>query len=228
MNYCGNSISAMHPAIQPGEGGSIPTLPLDRHAWRVRPVSLDCARAMVVAHHYGKGGSNTAVATFGVMPADTIFEADAVAVAWFLPPTKICGASVWPDDPQAVVALSRLVATPAAPKNTASFLLRHAVRLLDRERWPIVVTFADEWQGHTGGIYRAAGWIECGVTRPAKVYVKDGRMVSRKSGPKTRCHSQMLAIGCECMGSFRRHRFVHVRPDLREQFEPIRQRLVAA
>jgi hypothetical protein len=219
------SITAMRQAIQLEEGGSIPTTSLDRSKWRVRPISLDSARDMVRRHHYPRGGSNTAVYTFGVMPINTVLEHEAIAVSWWLPPTKNCGKSVWPDDPQAVLSLSRLVCVPGAPKNTPSFLLAHSQKQIDRRRWPIFITFADEWQGHVGTIYKAAGWIECGTTKPERTYRIDGRMVSRKCGPKTRTHGEMLSMGCEFVGSFRRRRFVHVRPDLKSRFEPICDRL---
>jgi hypothetical protein len=106
-------------------------------------------------------------------------------------------------------------------------MLAHAARFIDGERWPIWITFADEWQGHTGGIYRAAGWMECGRTKPEATYTLKGRMVCRKAGPVTRTHQQMIDLGCLFKGRHSRIRFVRVRPDLREKFEPIRKRLLA-
>lgn len=44
----------------------------------------------------------------------------------------------------------------------------------------------------------------------------------------TRTHSQMLSLGCKFVGRFSRRRFVHVRADLLESFEPIRKRLAAS
>lgn len=213
----------MRSANQPTEGGSTPTVLLYRSRWRVSPVSLSTTREMVVKHHYSRGGSNTAVYTFGVVP---IAGGDSVAVSWWIPPTKTCGGSVWPRAPQSVLALSRLVCTPSAPKNTPSFLLAHSQRQIDRTRWPVLITFADKWQGHTGAIYKAAGWIACGMTKPERTYTKDGVMIARKAGPHTRTHNEMIALGCELVGSYSRYRWVHVLPALRAEFEPIRIRLV--
>jgi hypothetical protein len=177
----------------------------------VRPISLDRAREMVRRHHYARGGSNTAVYTFGLLPRRSIFEFEAVAATWWLPPTKVCGAGILPANPQGVLALSRLVCEPNAPKNAASFILRHSMRMIDRVRWPALVTFADEWKAHTGAIYLAAGWKFAGYTKPERTYTKAGRMISRKRGPVTLTHSQMLADGCDFVGSFRRLRFIHHR-----------------
>jgi hypothetical protein len=216
---------AMRPAFQPGEGGSIPTPSLNRKDWRVGPCDLDIVQDMVRREHYSGGGSITAVYTLGVFPKDQWFGARPIAVSWYLPPTPACGNSVWPRDRQAVLSLSRLVCEPSSPKNTPSFLLSHGMRFIDRNRWPILITFADDWQGHVGTIYRAAGWIECGITKPQPTYTLNGIMTSRKAGPKTRTNRQMLELGCEFVGRFSRRRFVHVRRDLLAEFEPIRQRL---
>jgi hypothetical protein len=72
------------------------------------------------------------------------------------------------------------------------------------------VSYADaEWRGHEGTIYLAAGWTEAGWTKPERLYARNGKVGSRKAGPKTRTHAEMLALGYECLGKFRRKRFIH-------------------
>lgn len=61
------------------------------------------------------------------------------------------------------LVLSRLAIEPEVPSNGASFLIRHSMALIDRDRWPILVTYADEGQGHTGAIYEASGWTFDGI-----------------------------------------------------------------
>jgi hypothetical protein len=92
--------------------------------------------------------------------------------------------------------------------NGASYLLGRSVRLMRQSgSWDCLVTYADEWQGHDGTMYRAAGWEYVGLTKPERVYVKDGRMIARKAGPKTRTHAEMVALGAECVGAFGKHKF---------------------
>ena len=214
---CGASV--MDARLPPAErGGSIPTAPLCKSEWIVEVCKLEIAQAMVRKYHYAGRGSNTRVYTFGLRPYESWLDNEIVAVSWWLPPTKTAGASVWPDDPQAVLALSRLVATPDAPTNSCSFLLRHSMRQIDRQRWPVLVTYADEWQGHTGAIYKAAGWIADGTTKPEPTYIKDGVMKCRKAGNRTKTNPEMLAAGYTLVGKFRRLRFVHVRTDLLARF----------
>ena len=81
-------------------------------------------------------------------------------------------------------------------------------RMIDRKRWPCLVTYADEWQG-TRTIYRASNWDYCGLTAPEATFVKDGRMVARKAGPNTRTRAEMEELGAKMIGRFAKHKFVH-------------------
>jgi hypothetical protein len=84
------------------------------------------------------------------------------------------------------------------------------MRLIDRERWPCLVTYADQWRGHVGTIYKATNWDYVGETKPQAVYTLDGRMVARKAGPTTRTKAEMLALGCVLAGRFSKHKYTHV------------------
>jgi len=201
------------PGVQPGGGGANPTTTLFRkHDWWVESINdLSIAVRLIQKWHYSRGTSNTAVYCHGLFPRDWFWEEQAVGVAWWLPPTKTAAMSIdqnW----QGVLSLSRLAIDDSIPKNAESFLIRHSMRLLDRKRWPVLVTYADSWKAHTGTIYRAAGWTEDGRSKPERRYVRNGRLVSRKAGPRTRTHAEMLALGCECVGAFSAIRFVHRQP----------------
>lgn len=178
--------------------------------WEVRPVDIAVARHLVEGEHYAAGASNTATYLHGLFTVGSMWQQDCKGVAWWLPPTKSAGLATFPDDPQGVLCLSRLVIAPDVPKNACTFLLARSRRLIDRSRWPCLVTYADQWRGHEGGIYRADNWDYVGLTKPQKVYVINGRMTARKAGPKTRTHAEMLSLGAECLGSFAKHKFTRV------------------
>lgn len=46
-----------------------------------------------------------------------------------------------------------------------------------------------------------------GPTKPERVYTKNGRMLARKAGGRTRTHAEMLALGAVCLGAFAKHKF---------------------
>ena len=183
---------------------------LKKADWEVRPVTLEVAQDITCHYHYARGGSNTAVATHGLFRIGSFWEYDCSGIAWWLPPTKPAAMNTFAENWRGVLSLTRLVIVPDVPKNACSFLLSRSMKLLDRDRWPCLVTYADPWQGHTGTIYKATNWQLAGRSKPEYIYVKDGRMLSRKIGPKTRSHSEMLALGCEVKGRTAKYKFVHI------------------
>jgi len=180
---------------------------LRKSDWEVRTTDLKTAQKLVKEHHYSKGGSNTATYRHGLFlkGGDVCF-----GVAWWIPPTKTAANATYPDDWKSVLCLTRLAIAPEVPSNGASFLLGASMRLIDRGRWPCLVTYADEMQGHTGAIYKATNWEYCGMTAKEATFFKDDRMIARKAGPKTRTHKEMFDMGCVLIGRFAKHKFRHI------------------
>ena len=183
---------------------------LRKSEWEVRAVALSTAQDITRRHHYARGGSNTAVATHGLFRIGDFWEYDCRGIAWWLPPTKSAALATYPENWNGVLSLTRLVIVPDVPKNACSFLLAGAMKLLDRKRWPCLVTYADPWQGHEGTIYKATNWQYVGQSKPERIYMLNGVLKSRKYGPRSRNHSEMLALGCEVMGKTAKHKFTHV------------------
>ena len=75
----------------------------------------------------------------------------------------------------------------------------------------VLVTYADEWRGHSGAVCRADNWQYQGRTKPERTYQINGRMTARKAGRVTRTHAEMLALGAEMVGAFAKHKFVFIR-----------------
>ena len=173
----------------------------------VRRVPLKEARALVVAHHYAKGGSNTACYVHGLYHRLTgVLH----GIVWWLPPTRVACESVNRQEWKRVLSLTRMVMIPGTPKNACSFLLSRSVRIIKKEgRFVSLVTYADESQGHTGLVYRASNWTYVGLTSPTPRWVDPvtGRQVAKKS-TKTRSVAEMKALGYINQGSFRKHKYV--------------------
>jgi hypothetical protein len=186
---------------------------LRRGDWEVRPVDISVARRLVEQEHYAAGASNTATYLHGLFPAGAFFDEECRGVAWWIPPTRLAAQATYPKRWQGVLSLSRLAIRPDVPNNAATFLLARSRRLIDAKIWPCLVTYADDWRGHTGAIYKADNWQYCGKTKPERTYCVNGRMTARKAGGKTRRHDEMLAIGAELIGSFSKHKFVYLRED---------------
>jgi hypothetical protein len=101
------------------------------------------------------------------------------------------------------------VVAPGEPQNAATILLGASLRLVSADdRWKFAVTFADEWQGHKGTIYKATGWQQAGFTAASPTWtMPDGKLVATKS-TTTRTKAEMEALGARVVGNFRKLRFV--------------------
>lgn len=179
---------------------------LRKEEWEVRDAPLTAAQAMVREFHYARGGSNTAVYVHGLYRKG---DENLCGVAWWLPPTRVACESVDREQWQKVLSLTRMVMVPGVPKNACSFLLARSVAAIRKEgRFVALVTYADESQGHTGRVYRAAGWDYVGRTGPYPRWVStDGRQVAPKS-TKNRTKAEMEALGHRKVGSFYKHKYV--------------------
>lgn len=143
----------------------------------LEPCSLSVVRDLCAQFHgYGSAG-NVAVYSFAV-----ILDDRPVAGFSWQPPPPGAAKSVSPEAPHGVLALSRMVAVPKTERR-----LRHISkplrvqmkRLVDRTRWPVLVTFSDEGQGHTGHVYKCSGWQKTTRARVPVFTDVTGRRVSR-------------------------------------------------
>jgi hypothetical protein len=174
--------------------------------WYVAKCALIDAQELIKTYHYAKGGSNTAVYTHGLFSK---FDDKLMGVAWWLPPTRVACESVNKEQWKKVLSLTRMVIVPGVPKNACSFLLSKSVKIIrDEGRFVSLVTYADESQGHTGGVYKAANWIYIGKTGPYPRWLNEnGKQVAPKS-TVNRTKAQMEAMGYKKVGSFYKHKYV--------------------
>lgn len=181
---------------------------LQKQDYCVTNIPIELARNIVRQYHYTHGSSNTAVYTHGLFLKSDILTC--LGIAWWLPPTKAAALKSYPQNWQGVLSLSRLVILPDVPKNACTFLLGQSRKMIDREKWPCLITYADTWQGHSGTIYKADNWVYVGETKPSPVWVKNGRVVARKAGPFSRTKEQMEALGCQLIGMYSKHKYIRI------------------
>ena len=100
---------------------------------------------------FDKENNIKGVCIFGIPPSPGICQA-------------ICGES----ERLNVVELSRLYVDEGCPKNTESFLIMKSVNEIPD---PIIISFAEIEQDHTGIIYQATNWLYTGISDPYDVYI---------------------------------------------------------
>jgi len=171
------------------------------------------------SHHYARGGPNTSTYRHGMYRADPAvapFVGELVGVALWIPPTRgaaeaaLVKAGADPAEWREVLSLSRLAIAAKVGTNGASFLLGRSMRLIDRTRWPWLLTYADRNHGHTGAIYRATNWTDQGEVAAGDVWTTpDGAQRGRKRGGRTLLAAEMTAAGLVRSHSSVKRRFVH-------------------
>jgi hypothetical protein len=122
----------------------------------LRSARLDEVRPLFEKHHGYRSAGGTATYCYAVEEHGALVA----AYTWQPPPLGVAKA-VSPEAPYGVLSLSRMVAVPRAERELRhiSKPLRVQMRtLIDRSRWPVLVTFSDEGQGHTGHVYKCSGW----------------------------------------------------------------------
>ena len=125
-------------------------------SYDMRPCSIEVVSALCARHHGYGSSSCTKTYAFAVYEKDV-----AVAAYAWQPPPPGAAKNICPEAPQAALSLSRMVAVPKEERelNHVSKPLRRQMKvLIDRTRWPVLVTYSDEGQGHTGHVYLCSGW----------------------------------------------------------------------
>jgi len=177
-----------------------------KNEWEVKDAPFIEGQELIKKYHYAKGGSNTYVYMHGLYHKET---KKLCGIAWWLPPTRVACESVNKDQWKKVLSLTRMVVIPKVPRNACSFLLSKSISIIKRDnRFVSLVTYADEYQGHTGLVYKASNWIYVGKTGPYPKWIDcNGKQVSQKS-TKNRIKSKMEEMGYINIGKFYKHKYV--------------------
>lgn len=98
-----------------------------------------------------------------------------------------------------------------AHKTPVSRILRFAVRLI-RERNPglsVLVSYADQREGHHGGIYQASGWSYLGETASTTGYLVDGKLMHKRAftGRNFGAPSATVPTNAELVRTEPKHRY---------------------
>lgn len=135
---------AARPSDEPVPTGASAVQPCG--AAPIREISQKVAAAAIAEHHYSHNLPTNVSRNFGAFDGDAL-----LAVACY-------GSCVARLAPQDWLELRRLVRIPGAVLTLSQFLAG-TLRLLKQAGCPAVLSYADQDEGHHGGIYQATNWI---------------------------------------------------------------------
>lgn len=127
------------------------------------------------------------ISALEIMSGDERERERPVAAYLWQPPPPQSAKSVCPELPCGVLALSRMVAVRREDrelKHVSKPLRRQMRSLIDRTRWPVLITYSDESVGHNGYVYECSGWTATDKNL-ADTYTIAGARVSRYSNGVT-------------------------------------------
>lgn len=115
--------------------------------------------------------------TFGLYRTGKFDIPELIGVCVYTRPAGPSAAKTYnPDNPDKVLELRRLCLIDDTPKNAESFFVGKTLRWLKKNTdWQVVISYADENQGHLGIIYKATNFNYLGKTSPSKTLEVDGR-----------------------------------------------------
>lgn len=145
--------------------------------YTLRPCDVATVADLCARFHGYQSAGDVAVYAFAV------YEDGRPVAGWlWQPPPPGSAASVCPEMPAGVLALSRMVAVPKCERrlpHVSRPLRRQMAHMLDRGRWPVLVTYSDIGQGHNGFVYQCSGWTPDGDPDERDFYLDtEGRRVS--------------------------------------------------
>ena len=157
FDMSGGSIPAETPAepngSAAGEGGAAPTPPLQPKEILLRRIPMAEADAYSIKYHYLHRTAKNSKLALGIFARGVLHG----IMIWGLPVAKIKGQF---GDRWTQLELRRMYCDPSLPKNSESRCLAIAARII-RSLLPqckLLIAYSDLSYGHTGGIYKAAGW----------------------------------------------------------------------
>lgn len=159
----------------------------------LREVTVGQVRHLFEAHRAYRSAGRVCTYAFAVFepePGERERERERVVAAYlWQPPPPQAARSVCTVCSQGVLALSRMVAVPREGRalNHVSKPLRRQMRvLIDRTRWPVLITYSDESVGHDGYVYKCSGWLKTERNLADTYTTSDGRRASRYSNGITK------------------------------------------
>ncbi len=221
-----SGVQAARPDFHREGGGSIPTLALQHLYWKardlwVKPIPAKAGRRLCEAHHYLHSYPGGAFLNLGVFAAHRLLGVLVLGAG----PTNLhrlfkCARN------NEVACLARLWLDDRLGRNSESRVLGVVLRLLRKEQSTLkaLVAYSDPSVGHTGMIYRAAGFLYLGESMAMPLYrlpdgsVHHSRSLAHSYGTYSRKHFASFGVDVDLVQQSPRHTYVVlIDPNWRER-----------
>jgi len=208
---CGDSSMAEQLSFQIEEGGSIPTSPLQNSNFKIRKISFDIGKEFVKKYHY-TGGIKGSL-TYGLFN-----NYELIGVCAFATPSSenVCASVFGIEYKRSVTELHRLVLLDWVPKNSESWFISRALKVLKKDKpfYNAVLSFADANEGHSGIIYQATNAIYTGTSSKSIFYLdQDGRLRHPRHDGHNISRAEALSRNWKTIKREGKYRYLYLLPN---------------
>jgi hypothetical protein len=135
----------------------------------VLEVSVGQVRDFIEQHHYSKNINGCKVSK-----CFALYYESTMVGAMLFGQLSTTSWKKYAEKEEHVVELRRLVCLDSCAKNTESWFIAKAIRILKKEaKYKVCVSYADPHYGHMGFVYQAANWSYHGQTAPDTVLLTE-------------------------------------------------------
>lgn len=190
----------------------------------VKTIDCDLARQIIATFHYSKTFPDSTIFTYGAYLNGRLIG----VVCYGMGGCKEQYTAIMPDiENGTYLELTRLWVAYQMPKNSESKIISMSLKLLPPQ-YKVILSFADEMQGHCGIIYQATNWYYLGCNNGNTVYLdKDGipkhthlitiyrdRHPELKDVPR---QDILKILGLTAVSSGKKHRYLFLRGNKTEK-----------
>lgn len=136
---------------------------------QVQQISPDLARGIIAAFHYSKTFPDSTILCYGAYLNGKLVG----VVCYGMGGCKEQYTSLFPNIKNGTyLELTRLWVAYQMPRNSESKIISMSLKLLPPQ-YKVILSFADEGQGHCGIIYQATNWVYLGCNNGNSIYIDE-------------------------------------------------------
>lgn len=190
----------------------------------VKQINPDLARGIIAAFHYSKTFPDSTIFSFGAYLNGKLIG----VVCYGMGGCKEQYTAIFPNiENGTYLELTRLWVAYQMPKNSESKIISMSLKQLPSQ-YKVILSFADEGQGHCGIIYQATNWIYLGCNNGNSIYVDENGVskhthlitIYRQRHPELKNLSReeiLNRLGLKRATSGRKHRYLFLRGNKKEK-----------
>lgn len=180
------------------------------HEYEVKKLESSVGKQYLITNHYSHGCHNGPIC-YGLFDKDELIG----VLAFACPCSENVRRSVWGEElKDSVIELHRLHVMDGTPKNTESYFISRAIKLLkqDYPKYNGIISFADSTVGHLGTIYKASNFFSIGITNSSSTFYLDstGRLRHPRQSGKNISKEEALSMGWTPVKRLFKYRYLYI------------------